>query len=83
MKSIARTSFATSSGSIAVNVATRSWLRPSFRYGSVSTMPFARRVAATAFASIESSRSIVATTWERAAGSVTNGVAASLASAQS
>ena len=37
-----------SSGSIAGNMAIRSWLRPSLRYDSVSTMPFARRMAATA-----------------------------------
>ena len=35
-------SVATSSGSIAGNIAMRSWLRPSLRYGSVSTMPLAR-----------------------------------------
>ena len=29
-----------SSGSIAGNIAMRSWLRPSLRYGSVSTTPF-------------------------------------------
>ena len=51
--SIERISWRTSSGSIAVKVATRSWLRPSLRYGSVSTMPFARSVAATAAASID------------------------------
>ena len=33
---------ATSSGSMAGNIAMRSWLRPSLRYGSVSTMPLAR-----------------------------------------
>ena len=68
-------SAATSSGSTAGNMAMRSWLRPSLRYGSVSTMPFARRVAATAAASTESSKSIVPTTSERRAGSATKGVA--------
>ena len=37
----------TSSGSIAGNIATRNWLRPSLRYGSTSTTPLARSVAAT------------------------------------
>jgi hypothetical protein len=78
-----RTSARTSSGSMAVNVATRSWLRPSFRYGSVSTTPFARSVFATAAASMESSKSIVTTTCERCAGSATNGRAYSTRSAHS
>ena len=43
----------------------------------MSTIPFARRVAAIAAASIESSKSIVPTTAERFAGSATNGVACS------
>ena len=43
----------TSAGSIAAKVATRSWLRPSLRYGSVSTMPLALRMPATAAASID------------------------------
>ena len=38
-------------------------------------MPFARRLFATAAASIFSSKSIVTTTGDRSAGSVTNGVA--------
>ncbi len=38
---------AMSSGSMAGNMAMRSWLRPSLRYGSVSTIPFARSTAAT------------------------------------
>src|SRR6516225_1357938 len=53
----------------------RSWLRPRLRYGSVSTMPFARSAAATADASTASAKSIVPTTCERWAGSATNGVA--------
>ena len=67
-QSIARVRVRTSSGSIAVNVAMRSWLRPSLRYGSVSTMPLARSVAATAAASTDSSKSIVTTTCERCGG---------------
>ena len=50
---------ATSSGSIAGNIAMRSWLRPSLRYGSVSTMPLARSAAAIAAASTSSSKSMV------------------------
>ena len=72
----------TSLGSIAGNIATRSWLRPSLRYGSTSTMPLARSVAAIRLASIASSMSIVPTTSERFAGSATNGVANDEASAQ-
>ena len=78
-----RISWRTSSGSIETNVATRSWLRPSLRYGSVSTMPLARRLFATAAASTDSSKSIVTTTGERSAGSATKGVANADASAQS
>ena len=59
----------------------RSWLRPSFRYDSVSTMPLARSAAASAAASTPS-KSIVAVTWLRSAGLATNGVACGLASAQ-
>ena len=44
-------SAATSSGSIAGNIAMRSWLRPSLRYGSVSTTPLRRSTPATASAS--------------------------------
>ena len=62
-------------------MAMRSWLRPSLRYGSVSTIPLARRLFAIAAASIDSSKSMVTTTGERSAGSATNGVATSLASA--
>src|SRR3954454_11865192 len=68
-------SASTSVGSIAGNIATRSWLRPSLRYGSTSTMPFARSVAATALWSMDSSKSIVPTTSERSSASVTNGSA--------
>ena len=68
-------SLLTSSGSTAGKQATRSWLRPSLRYGSTSTTPLARNVFAMAEASIASSKSIVATTCERCAGSVTYGVA--------
>ena len=64
----------TSSGSTAGNIATRNWLRPSLRYGSVSTMPFARSTLATALASTSSAKSMVPTTCDRNAGSVTNGV---------
>ena len=60
----------------------RSWLRPSLRYGSTSTMPFARSVDATAAASTASSKSIVPTTSERFAGSATNGVVYEVRSAQ-
>ena len=49
----------TSAGSVAGNIAIRSWLRPSLRYGSTSTIPFARSVAASAAASTWSSKSIV------------------------
>ncbi len=45
-------------------------------------MPLARRVAATAAASTSSVKSIVPTTWERCAGSTTNGVANAAFSAQ-
>ena len=64
----------TSDGSIAGNIPMRSWLRPSLRYESVSTMPFSRRTFETVGASTPS-RSIVPTTDERIAGSATNGVA--------
>ena len=77
------TSWRTSSGSIETKVAIRSWLRPSLRYGSVSTMSLARRLDATAAASTVSSKSIVTTTGERSAGSATNGVAYGTLSAQS
>src|SRR5689334_8058115 len=59
----------------------RSWLRPSLRYGSVSTTPLARRAAAIAAASTPS-KSIVATEWLRSEGLATYGVAKALASAQ-
>ena len=45
-----------------------SWFRPSLRYGSVSTISFARRVAASAAASTSASKSIVPTTSDRFAG---------------
>ena len=48
----------------------------------MSTIPLARSAAATAAASTESAKSIVPTTSERLAGSATNGVAYSDASAQ-
>src|SRR5699024_8528784 len=64
-----------SSGSMAANVATRSWFRPSLRYGSVSTMPLARRTAATVAASTDASKSIVTMTCERSSVRLTNGVA--------
>ena len=65
----------TSSGSTAGYIPIRSWLRPSLRYGSVSTIPFARSTFAIVAASTESSKSTVPTTSERSAGSVTNGSA--------
>ena len=65
----------TSLGSTAGKTEMRSWLRPSLRYGSVSTTPLARKTFATTSASIDSSKSTVATTWLRFAGSATNGVA--------
>ena len=83
VQSMQAVSASTSAGSIAGNMPMRSWLRPSLRYGSVSTMPLARSVAAIAAASTPSSKSIVPTTSERLAGSATNGVACSEASAQS
>ena len=58
-------SASTSAGSTAVNIATRSWLRPSLRYGSVSTMPLARSAFAIAAASMPSAKSMVPMTWER------------------
>src|SRR5258708_4618182 len=72
----------TSSGSTAGNIPTRSWLRPSLRYGSVSTMPLARSALAIAAASTSSEKSTVPTTCDRNSGSVTNGVANVDASAQ-
>src|SRR5207253_11071321 len=65
----------TSAGSVTGNMPSRSWLRPSLRYGSTSTMPFSRSVAASADASTRSSKSTVPTTSERLAGSATNGAA--------
>ena len=70
-------SAATSSGSIAGNRPIRSWLRPSLRYDSVSTMPFSRSTPAIASAETASAKSMVPTTVDRIAGSVTNGVAKS------
>src|SRR5205807_9845319 len=75
-------SASTSAGSMAGNMPTRSWLRPSLRYGSTSTIPLALSVAATAAASTLSSKSIVPTTSERLAASATNGVATGLLAAQ-
>src|SRR5690606_24783104 len=72
-----------SRGSMAVNVATRSWLRPSLRYGSVSTTPLARSALAMADASMLSSKSMVTTTCERCSEFATNGVAYDTDSAQS
>jgi len=68
-------SAATSSGSTAGNMPIRNWLRPSFRYDSVSTIPLSRSTAATASAFTSSLKSMVPTTGERMAGSVTKGVA--------
>src|SRR5690242_14757217 len=68
-------SASTSAGSTDGNIAIRSWLRPSLRYGSVSTTPLARSTFATAAASTESLKSIVPTTADRFAGSATKGVA--------
>ena len=47
IQSMQPVSACTSAVSTAGNMPIRSWLRPSLRYGSVSTMPFARSVAAT------------------------------------
>ena len=63
-------------------MAIRNWLRPSLRYGSVSTIPLARSVVATLAASTDPAKSIVPTTWDRWAGSATNGVAYGTFSAQ-
>ena len=46
-------------------------------------MPFARRIFAISAASIEASKSMVATTCERCSGTSTNGVATYEAAAQS
>ena len=71
-----RSAPATSAGSTAGNMPMRSWLRPSLRYGSVSTIPLARSDLGDARPRRRtSSKSIVPTTAERCAGSVTNGVA--------
>ena len=60
---------ATSSGSIAGNNAIRSWLRPSLRYGSTSTMPFAREALPRARPRRRArSKSIVAVTGLRSRG---------------
>ena len=81
IQSMQAVSAETSSGSTAGNIPIRSWLRPSLRYGSVSTTPLARRIRAIAAASTSSEKSMVPTTSERRAGSVTNGVANSASSA--
>src|SRR5487761_1985141 len=73
-KSIDAVSASMSLGSTAGNMPIRNWFLPSFRYGSVSTMPFARSAAATFVASMESSKLMVPTTLDRIAGSTTNGV---------
>ncbi len=44
-----RVSASTSDGSMAGNIPTRSWLRPSLRYASVSRMPLARSAVQTSF----------------------------------
>ena len=67
-------SASTSLGSTAGNIPIRSWFLPNLRYGSVSTIPFSRSAAEIFVASIASSKLIVPTTFERIAGSVTNGV---------
>src|SRR5688500_3335313 len=77
-----RVSAATSSGSMAGNRATRTWLRPSFRYDSVSTTPLARSTLLTVVASTDGSKSIVPTTGLRSSGLATNGCAYDDASAQ-
>src|SRR5215203_1737063 len=81
-QSMQAVSASTSSGSTAGNIPIRSWLRPSLRYGSTSTIPFARSAFASAAASTESEKSIVPTTSERFAGSATKGLANSLRPAQ-
>ena len=60
---------------MAGNMPMRSWLRPSLRYGSTSTIPLALSVAATVGASVPGSKSIVPTTGERRTGSATKGAA--------
>ena len=65
---------ATSAGSMAGKRPIRSWLRPSLRYGSTSTMPLARRTCRDRRGVDVSSKSMVAVTRLRNAGSVTNGV---------
>lgn len=55
----------TSSNSTLGNVPMRNRLRPSERYGSMSTTPFSRSNAEIAWVSTDSSKSIVATTRER------------------
>ena len=67
-------SASTSDGSTAGNMPMRSWLRPSLRYESVSTMPLSRSTDETVGASTPV-RSTVPTTADRCAGSATNGVA--------
>src|SRR5690625_4378195 len=64
-----------SSGSMAAQVAPRRWCRARLRYGPVSTMPLARRTAATVAASTDASKSIVTMTCERSSVRLTNGVA--------
>ena len=48
IQSMHAVSASTSAGSTAGNMPTRNWLRPSLRYGSTSTIPFARSVFAIA-----------------------------------
>src|SRR5881392_4378981 len=76
-----RVNAATSDGSMVGNIAMRSWLRPSFRYESVSTIPLARNVLASSTASMDGSKSMVPTTCERSSGFSTNGEANDDASA--
>src|ERR1700738_4242408 len=75
-------SASTSSGSTLGNMPTRSWLRPSLRYDSVSTMPLARNALQTAAsATTDGSRSMVPTTVLRSSGLTTYGDAYSDADA--
>src|SRR4051812_8911840 len=56
-QSMQAVSASTSAGSTAGNIPTLSWFRPSLRYGSTSTMPFALRAPASAPASTSSAKS--------------------------
>ena len=69
--------FVTSSGSTFGNVAILIWFFPSLRYGSQSTIPFARNATTTSSKSIFSSKSIVTLTGDLKLSSLTKGLASS------